>query len=108
MKKKIIFAIIAVIIFTLSATGCDSKIEELRETNTTISVDPYEWENSTFFIVEDTPKWKIVCHRKTHVLYIASHTCKGSEDVFTVMLDADGKPLLYGEKVLDTNSPEKE
>lgn len=48
---------------------------------------------SRFEIVESTPKWLIVADKKTNVMYAVS---RGGYNVgtFTLLVDADGEPLL--------------
>ena len=51
---------------------------------------------SMFVVLEVGATYKIVYHQKTKVMYAIS-TSGYNAGTFTVMLDADGKPLLYKE-----------
>ncbi len=51
---------------------------------------------SMFVVLEVGTTYKIVYHHETKVMYAVS-TGSYNAGTFTVMLDADGKPLLYKE-----------
>jgi hypothetical protein len=55
-----------------------------------------EGDRSMFVIIEKAGNYKIVYHRKTKVMYAISAGGYNSGD-FTVMVDEEGKPLLYQE-----------
>ena len=48
-----------------------------------------------FFLVSESGDFKIFCHRHTDILYLCYK--KFDSGGLTVMLDADGNPLLYSE-----------
>lgn len=52
--------------------------------------------NSMFAIAESTPLYDVLYHKDTKVMYVVS---KGyyNQGTFTIMLDAEGMPLLYEE-----------
>lgn len=87
MKKKIlILFMVAIMLFSL--VGCDSAtIENLVTVNNS---------NSMFAMVESTPLYDVLYHKDTRVMYIASRG-NYNQGTFTIMLDAEGMPLLYEE-----------
>ena len=56
--------------------------------------EPTEQPTSMFVIVEESLSWRIVYHKDTKVMYAVSD---GSYNYgnFTLLVDADGKPLIY-------------
>ena len=95
MKKKLLMLAIAV---TVSFTGCSIDTES---TSVESQVE-MEGEEPSFVIVEQTKKWSIVYHKDTKVMYVAPHGERFTNGTyryndFTVMLDSEGKPLLYEE-----------
>ena len=85
MKNKIIALLLAAIM-AVSFTGCTSVEQE------------YDSMKSMFVKVEDvysaTYGWEVYYHRETKVMYVRATHGSGS-GTWTVMLDADGKPLLW-------------
>jgi uncharacterized protein YceK len=79
--KKIVIALFVLMLLT----GC-AKVEEIEKT---------EAENvSRFMTVETTSRWKVVVDKDTQVMYAVSnggYNC----GTFTLLVDADGKPLIY-------------
>ena len=75
---------IAVIIMLLLAVGC-AKVEK---------ANPEPINQSRFMQVENTLRWEIVADRKTGVMYAVS---LGTYNLgnFTLLVDADGNPLIY-------------
>lgn len=51
-------------------------------------------ETSRFVIVETTTIWKVVVDKDTHVMYVVS-LGDYNKGTFTLLVDADGKPLIY-------------
>ena len=87
MKRIIAIALLSVMIFL---TGCgDMKA---------VSDNP-ESDNKTsmFIVVETTTLWKIVADRKTGVMYAVSDGGYNAGN-FTLLVDAEGKPLIYKEE----------
>ena len=86
MKKIIVFilSVIMTVLMCVCLSGCD------EENNTSFS-------NSNFDVVSTERHlgagYVIIYHKETKVmyLYIENHGCAG----LTVMLDKNGKPLLY-------------
>ena len=85
MKK--LFALMLALVMCLGLlAGCgtatvDSEVKE--ETNASMFVE-----------VEETYNWWVVYHRETKVMYVVSrggYNC----GTFTVMLNADGTPMLW-------------
>lgn len=57
------------------------------------SPDQQEYpEDSEFSVLEDNPFLSIVYHKQTKVMYVIS------QGAFTLLVDADGKPMIYKEK----------
>ena len=56
---------------------------------------PHNTEDSTFITVESSDYYSIVYHKDTKVMYVVGGFDRYS--TYTVMVDADGKPLLYEE-----------
>ena len=86
LKNLILIFLIASMIFT----GCEMP-KPLSE---------IENGTSMFVLIENGEYWKVVYHRETKVMYIMADVAH-SRGIFTVMLDADGKPLLYKEATDD-------
>lgn len=76
MKKLFVAASIGFLLLT----GCGAKTD----------VGGTE-ESSTFIMTEETLYYRVLYHRETKVMYVAGK----SSFTFTVLVDADGKPLLY-------------
>lgn len=87
LKKLVSGAILVVLCVSVFCaiflTGCCENHEEAEE------------EPSTFVIVEDSHLrgYRVVYHRKTKVMYTVS--CGSNSGIFTVMVDEEGKPLLW-------------
>jgi len=75
---------IGMIIMLLLAVGC-AKVEK---------ANPEPINQSRFMEVENTIAWRIVADRETGVMYAVSFGGynRGS---FTLLVDADGNPLIY-------------
>ena len=89
MKNKIIAFLLAAIM-AVSFTGCTSVEQE------------YDSVKSMFVKVEDVYNgaaygWELYYHRETKVMYVRATYGSGS-GTWTVMLDAEGKPLLWEDK----------
>lgn len=82
MKKLILIFFITSMIFT----GC-----EMPD-----SISEMENGTSMFVMIENGEYWKVVYHRETKVMYIMSDASY-NKGTFVVMVDPDGKPLLYEE-----------
>ena len=109
MKKKLIVMIL-VVTTTLSLVGCtgslvgctgDSSYSEAQMPTSETEVAAEE--SSAFVVVEEALQYSIVYHRDTKVMYVAPHgewlvfAEKYRYNDLTIMLDADGNPLLYEE-----------
>ena len=77
---------IAMIIMLLLAVGC-AKVEKVER-------KPEPINKSRFMEVEHTGAWRIVADRETGVMYAVS---LGTYNIgtFTLLVDADGKPMIY-------------
>lgn len=83
MRKGIVVLLAAMVIVL---SGCDAEIEK-AETSP---------DNKSMFVqVENGTAYRVFYHKHTRVMYIMSDGSY-NHGTFTVMLDADGKPLLYG------------
>lgn len=90
MKKFKLTIITLLLIFSL--TGCSSNVHVEHKDDKS---DRY----SMFTIVEEVGgSWYIVYHRETKVMYAVSDG-QYNHGTFTLLVDADGKPLLYGDEV---------
>lgn len=88
--KKILCLFITVIL-VLVCTGCSSGMDTIEDTK--------ENNSSMFVIVEggvDT-YYQIVYHKDTRVMYAVSRGGY-NQGTFTLMVDAEGKPLLWESK----------
>lgn len=92
MKNKILVAVIISLI--IICTGC-----------ATVEKAPQQSEISMFVKVESTDWFNIVYHRETKVMYAVS---TGGYDGgnFTLLVNADGSPMIYDEgKITTEESP---
>lgn len=82
MKKMMVI----IILTTLTLTGCaSSKVEKVEK--------PRE-DASCFEVVEDTWNWLVVADKETGVMYTVSRGSYNNGN-FTLLVNADGKPLIY-------------
>lgn len=84
MKKKIVALILAVLMIC-SLVGC-ANIEVA-----TPNKDEY---SSRFIVVEQTSLWVVAYDQHTKVMYAISYS-QHNFGTFTMLVDSDGKPLLY-------------
>jgi len=91
MRTKIF--VIAILTFCLLLTGCGAKMESANDAAMN------DGDRSMFVLIEEGDIYKIVYHRETKVMYVISNAPYNCGN-FTVMVDEEGKPLLYQE---DTN-----
>lgn len=80
MKAK---AIILAVIACMILSSC-SGVETAKN----------EDDTSMFVEVENTTLWKVVYHKDTKVMYVVS-TGSYNHGTFTLLVDADGKPMIY-------------
>lgn len=81
MTIKKLIAITLAVLMILSLSGCFN--ERTSEADTS--------KPSRMVTIEHTATYRIVYDRETRVMYAVAI----ESGVFTVLLDADGKPLLY-------------
>lgn len=83
--------VLLVVAMILALQGCAA--ETSREVSA--ATQPVA-DNSMFVEVECTSIWTVVYHKETLVMYAIS---KGNYNrgTFTVLVDADGKPLIYND-----------
>lgn len=89
MVKKILCLVLIVMMF-LTCVGCGSQMETVQDTKESTNA-------SMFVLVESATSdigYRIVYHKETKVMYAVSAGYSNT-GIFTVMLDADGKPLLW-------------
>lgn len=92
MNKTIVGIIVLCLCLCLVFAGCGATTVERKE-----QAEPPK-STSRFIIIEEVPAyWKVVVDKKTNVMYAVS--C-GPYNIgtFTLLVDADGKPLIYDEK----------
>ena len=83
MIRKMI--VILLIVMTM-LTGCGATVEK-KTTNFSMSM---------FVLVEKTDAWHIVYHKDTKVMYAISMGGY-NRGTFTVLVDTEGKPMLWEE-----------
>lgn len=79
-SKAIILAVIACMMLSSCQKVGTAKAEE---------------DTSMFIKVETTTDWDVVYHKDTKVMYVVSDGGY-NEGTFTLLVDADGKPMIYG------------
>lgn len=84
--NKIKVAIVLICILLL--TGCGKKVSRYTE-------DSSE-DRSMFVLIENTVSWSVVYHKDTKVMYAVSN-CMYNRGTFTLLVDAQGRPMLWGE-----------
>ena len=84
-------AIMAIALLLLLLGGC---------TRREAKPEPERINRSRFVAIENTFDWKIVADRETRVMYAVSNGTH-SFGIFTLLVDADGKPLLWDKEVSD-------
>lgn len=82
MKRVIIITIMTMLL----VAGC-AKVEKAHEEEKKVDV-------SRFVQVESAPTWQVVADRDTGVMYAVSYGMHNL-GTFTLLVDADGKPLLW-------------
>lgn len=91
MKK---YVLIFVLMIVLSASLCScGGVKVVSEED----VAPPSDNQSMFVRVEQTTSWTIVYHRETKVMYAVSWGAYNN-GTFTLLVDTDGSPMLYGEE----------
>ena len=88
MKKLLI---LFVLLITLMLCACNNNGKSIEHKSSEYTDGP------TFVCIESGDEYRIVYHRETKVMYVVSRTYStdAPRAIFTVMLDAEGKPLLY-------------
>jgi hypothetical protein len=90
--KKIIIATLLFVLILLAVILIPGCTKAKVETASSESVN-----TSMFIEVEKTVVWDIVADRKTGVMYAVSRGGY-NQGTFTLLVDAEGKPLIYKEK----------
>ena len=92
MKKKLFkITTFTLLLIVFLLTGCGNTVS-VNHINGVDKPDEY----SMFTVVEQTAYWQIVYHRETKVMYAVSDSSY-NYGTFTLLVDEEGKPLLYGE-----------
>jgi hypothetical protein len=81
MKRKLAYILI---LSMLLLSGC-KKVESVGDNNK---------DTSMFVEIEQAGTWAIVYHKETKVMYAVSCGAYNNGS-FTVLVDADGKPMLW-------------
>ena len=84
MKKSVIVVMLVVM---LMISGCGKDVAESDSGD----------DSSMFVSVERTGIWRVVYHKDTKVMYAVSFGGYNS-GTFTLLVDRDGKPLLWEDK----------
>ena len=89
MSKRIYLIMILISMVTLS--GC---------TPMKVSHDKEPVNVKRFQVIENEYEWCIVADRETKVMYVVSN-CAYNRGTFTLLVDAEGKPVLWKEDETD-------
>lgn len=92
--RKRIAVIFCAGIMAVSLTGCDTSVFKTANVEKAYDPDTIDATDSMFVVVENTPTWIVVYHKETKVMYAVSDNSYNYGN-FTLLVDADGKPLLY-------------
>lgn len=84
MKKKFL-TLIMVVTIILGLVGCTPTTAERIGSN----------DLSMFVVIETTADWDIIYHKETKVMYAVGSGNTKTSGVFTVLVNADGTPMLY-------------
>lgn len=49
---------------------------------------------SMFVVIENAASWRVICHKETKVMYMIQ-TAGSSHGFCTLLVDADGKSMVY-------------
>lgn len=90
MKKVALILSLLLIMLTSASCKSASEVDTITEYNTDKS--------SMFIVVESGPYWYVVYNKYTKVMYTVSDSNYKGSGVFTVLVNADGSPMLYNEK----------
>ena len=86
---KIVKILITLLLCLILLCSCNTQMQSVK--------DEIEQSNlSMFVLIENGDGYKIVYHRETKVMYAISDGIYNL-GTFTVLLDADGTPMLYPE-----------
>ena len=86
MKNNLFTTLLIIMLLT---TGCGS-------TKLVNNIDDRPDKYSMFTTVEQTASWTIVFNNKTKVMYAVSLGYSNC-GTFTLLVDAEGNPMIYGE-----------
>ena len=109
MKKIIlIFAIIIGVLFIISSLCLFSACQEDENKNNTnlensrfVAIESGEFSDFTYYTTSCTLNYTIYYDRETLVMYMAVEKFNKGTVGFTVMVDENGKPLLYDKEKLE-------
>lgn len=84
--KRIIVIILAVALMLCTAS-CGAKVQAVSNADSAPSM---------FVVVEQSARWMVVYQKDTGVMYaVSSGSMSGYDAVFTVLINADGTPMIY-------------
>lgn len=90
MKKVVLM--LSLLLIMLTSASCKSA----SEVNT---IEEYSADKSSMFVLIETgPYWHVVYNKYTKVMYTVSDSYSKGSGIFTVLVNADGSPMLYNEK----------
>ena len=89
MKKINAKLMLVLLICVLFLAGCGKKVSRYKS-------DSSE-DRSMFVLIESTDCWAVVYHKDTKVMYAVSNGLY-NHGTFTLLVDAQGKPMLWGEE----------
>lgn len=88
MKKINAKIMLVLLICVLFLGGC-SKVSKYKADSSD--------DQSMFILIEDTAYWSVVYHKDTKVMYVVSDGLY-NRGTFTLLVDAQGKPMLWEDK----------
>ena len=90
MKKVALILSLLLIVLTSASCKSASEVDSVADNDTNKS--------SMFIVVESGPYWYVVYNKYTKVMYAVSDSNYKGSGIFTVLVNADGSPMLYNEK----------
>ena len=89
--KKLFVACISVLIMCTLLVSCVTPVQKADDLNST------DTSTSMFVEIETAGSWTVVYHKDTRVMYAVSAGYYNS-GTFTLLVNADGTPMIYGGK----------
>ena len=88
--KKFFNLVLPIIFFFIFLSGCGSIEKSINETENTNKLFP----NRVFIVISSEYCGDVICDTRTGVQYWRSSS-GSSAGILTLLVDADGKPLIY-------------